>query len=295
MPVPYIAPEDTTDTQHQGTDRLAIQNTRLRRLFTLLALKTTGRFYCRDGPCVPISKHLIVKTSPFVHLTEATTLQFIAANTSIPVPRVHCAFVHRNKAYLVMQRIQGVSLARALPSLSAAQLSAIFRQLRAMLAELRTLPSPPGAGVQSCIGGSLRDSRIPRSRPRFGPFKTVQAFHLWLREGLRPEKHPERDDHQDQDWQDIKTLATWHDGCCPALVFTYGDLNPFNVFVCGAQVVGIIDWEFAGWYPDYWEYTAAWYGNRTRRAWQNMLIEFLDAYPEELKMEITRQKWWGDL
>lgn len=29
-------------------------------------------------------------------------------------------------------------------------------------------------------------------------------------------------------------------------VFTHGDLNPFNVFIRGDQVVGITDWEFAG-------------------------------------------------
>ena len=295
MPEPYDADQDTTDTQHQSTGHLAIRNSLPRRLLTLLALKTTARLYHRDGPCIPISKHLIVKTSPFVHLTEASSLQFIAANTSLPVPRIHCAFVHRNRAYLVMQRVQGVSLAMAWPSLSAAQLSAILKQLRAMLAELRALTPPPGAGIQSCTGGSLRDARIPRSRPRFGPFKSEQAFHLWLREGLRPEEHPEHDDDQNQDWQDIKTMAARQDGRWPAPVFTHGDLNPFNVFVYGGQVVSIIDWEFSGWYPSYWEYTAAWHGNRTRQAWQTVLAEFLDTHPEELKMEITRQRGWGDL
>lgn len=90
-------------------------------------------------------------------------------------------------------------------------------------------------------------------------------------------------------------MAARQDGHWPAPVFTHGDLNPFNVFVRDGLVVGILDWEFAGWYPAYWEYTAAWHGNRTRQAWQGVLTEFLDAYPEELKMEITRQKWWGDL
>jgi hypothetical protein len=33
------------------------------------------------------------------------------------------------------------------------------------------------------------------------------------------------------------------------------------------NVVGIVDWEFSGWYPHYWEYTSAWYGNLTRIDW----------------------------
>lgn len=63
-------------------------------------------------------------------------------------------------------------------------------------------------------------------------------------------------------------MAARQDGHWPAPVFTHGDLNPFNVFVRDGLVVGILDWEFAGWYPAYWEYTAVWHGNRTRQAWQ---------------------------
>ena len=286
--------DDATETQHQGTGHLAVRDTLPRRLLTLLALKTTARLYSRDGPCRPISKPLIVKKSPFTHLTEAATLQFVAAHTAVPVPRVRCAFVRKNRAYLVMERLPGVTFAEAWPKLSAAQVTAVFKQLRAMLAELGALPSPPAGGVQSCVGGSLRDSRIARSRPRFGPFPDTQAFHLWLREGLRPEEHPERDDAGDQDWQDLKAMAARQDGPWPALVFTHGDLNPFNIFVHEGRVVGIIDWGFAGWYPPYWEYTAAWYRNSIRKAWQDVLPEFLDTFPEELEMEITRQKWYGD-
>lgn len=163
-----------------------------------------------------------------------------------------------------------------------------------MMRESRAIPPPPGSmRVENCVGGSLRDSRIPMSRPRFGPFPTIQAFHLWLREGLRPEEHP---NHKNDDgWDDIKDMAAKQDGPWPPPVFTHGDLNPFNILVNGDRVVGILDWEFSGWYPYYWEYTSAWHGNKTRQGCQGMIHQFLDQYPIELKMEITRQKWWGDL
>lgn len=89
-------------------------------------------------------------------------------------------------------------------------------------------------------------------------------------------------------------MVAKQDGLWPPPVFTHGDLNPFNIMVHGNRVASIIDWEFSGWYPFYWEYTSAWYGNRIRKAWQDSLAKFLDPYPEELRMEITRQKWWGD-
>lgn len=147
--------------------------------------------------------------------------------------------------------------------------------------------------VESYVGGSLRDSRIPKSKPRFGPFDTIQGFHCWLRDDLKLEEvmnQPET-----QDLKDIKDMIDMQDGPWPRTVFTHGDLNPFNIIVRDDRVVGIIDWEFAGWYPNYWEYTSAWCGNVVRPTWQEMLPKFLDTFPEELKMEVARQTHWGDL
>lgn len=288
----YTPPVDKTATQHENTSHLATNNTSLNRLLTRLGLTTTALFYKHDGPCVAISPHLVVKTGPFVHLTEAATMSFVAANTSIPVPRIHCSFVHNNQAFIVMERIQGTSLAEAWKTLSDADRESIFSQLQQMFQELRSLQPPLATGVESCQGGSLRDSRIARSRPRFGPFKTIQDFHLWLREDLKPEEHPERKD--DEDWKKIKEMAAKQDGPWPQPMFTHGDLNPFNILVRGDRIVGVIDWEFSGWYPCYWEYTSAWCGNLTRQAWQEVLPKFLDVYPDELEMEKTRQRWWGE-
>ncbi|KAL2137847.1 hypothetical protein VTI28DRAFT_8003 [Corynascus sepedonium] len=287
----YIRPVDNTATQHEGTESLAIKNTVFRRLLTLLALDTTGQLYGSRGPCVPISRHLIVKTGPFAHLTEAATLEFVARKTSIPLPRVHSAFVHKNRAIIVMDRLRGVSLAKAWRRLSEKDLDAIFQQLRSIFQELRALPPPPGCGIESCVGGSLRDSRIPRSWPLFGPFKTTLEFHLWLRHGLQPKDHP--DPEEDEDWDDIKAMVQRQDGPWPPPVFTHGDLSPSNILVRGNCVVGIIDWEFAGWYPCYWEYTSAWQAHLTRQGWEEAIKQFLDPYDHEQKMETTRQRWWG--
>ena len=39
------------------------------------------------------------------------------------------------------------------------------------------------------------------------------------------------------------------------IVFTHGDLCPRNIIVdpSSKRIVGIIDWAWAGWYPEYWE------------------------------------------
>lgn len=281
------------DTQHDGTEQLAINNTPFRRILTRLALHTTAKFYSRDGLCVPISKHKIVKTGRRTHLTEGATMKYLAENTTIPVPKVYCTFLHKKRAYIVMERIEGEELPKVWRSLSKESLEGIFSQLRKIFQELRTLRPLPGTGVESCVGGSLYDSRIPRGNPRFGPFRTIPEFHSWLRRDLKPEDLKDRE--KDQDWHDLQDMISKQDGQWPPPCFTHGDINPFNILVREGKVVGIIDWEFSGWYPDYWEYTSAWFGNITRTEWQSMLDRILDRpHPEVFRMDDVRNKWWGE-
>jgi aminoglycoside phosphotransferase (APT) family kinase protein len=182
-----------------------------------------GRKYKSYGRCAAISPHLIVKTGTWIHLTKAATMKFIADNTSIPVPKVYCAFVRKKVAYIVMERIKDESLNQALNRMSEDEIEGVFLQLKVMIQELRALKPPEGMlGVQSCVGGSLRDHRIPHCRPRFGPFKTIQEFHRWLKQDVNPDEHPERKD--DQDWRDIKDMVARQEGPWPPSVFTHGDL-----------------------------------------------------------------------
>lgn len=218
-------------------------------------------------------------------------MKFVAENTSIPVPKVYAAFIHKSRVYIAMERLQGDDLPTAWKYLSKESREKVIRQLKTMFEELRAL-RPDTMGVRSCIGGTLHDSRIPRSLPRFGPFTTIQEFHSWLREDLQVSEV--KMDRNDRDWQAIVDMARKQDRSWPAPMFAHGDLNPFNIRLLDDRVIGIIDWEFSGWYPSYWEYTSAWYGSRMRTDWQESLNSFLDPFPEELEMEITRQKWWGD-
>jgi aminoglycoside phosphotransferase len=278
--------------QHQGTESLAIKNTFIRRISTLIALKTTAHLFKRNGACIPISKNLIVKTGPYVHLAEAATMRFVADSTSLPVPKVFCSFLHKDHAYIVMERIQGECIPTAWKHNSEVSREKIFDQLKILFQELRELKPVDGTSVESCVGGTVREARIPRPLPRMGPFKTIQEFHLFLRDSLRPDEATPKED--DEEWQDIIEMATKQDGPWPATVFTHGDLNPFNILVRGDEVAAIIDWECAGWFPNYWEYTSAWYSNLTRAEWQENLDKFLDTFPGELEMERVRNKWWGE-
>lgn len=76
-----------------------------------------------------------------------------------------------------------------------------------------------------------------------------------------------------------------------AICFTHADLNPWNVFVDAAsgRITGIIDWENAGWYPEYWEFTKAFYIGAGPKWDELMHGAFGDRHGDELKAE--RSLW----
>lgn len=60
-------------------------------------------------------------------------MKYIAENTSLPVPKVYRSFLHKGRAYIVMERIQGVGFPTASKELSEESPENIFTQLKDML------------------------------------------------------------------------------------------------------------------------------------------------------------------
>lgn len=62
-----------------------------------------------------------------------------------------------------------------------------------------------------------------------------------------------------------------------SIVFTHGDLNMLNILVRDGRIVALLDWESAGFYPEYWEYACA----RTAVDWETSTLQdwctFLDT------------------
>ena len=120
---------------------------------------------------------------------------------------------------------------------------------------------------------------------RFGSFKSIEEIHKKLRQGIQ--FHPKLD-------PEVIELINLHDRLWPPPVFTHGDLSSLNILVRGDGVVGIIDWETAGWLPSYWEYTTACQVNPQNYLWRDEIDRFLDPMPAELAMGKIYQKYFGD-
>lgn len=62
------------------------------------------------------------------------------------------------------------------------------------------------------------------------------------------------------------------------VVFTHADLHPNNIMVDPSSrgtVVGLIDWEQSGWYPDYWEFCKAEFTAEFGSEWHKYMAECL--------------------
>jgi hypothetical protein len=57
---------------------------------------------------------------------------------------------------------------------------------------------------------------------------------------------------------------------------------------------GIVDWETAGWYPSYWEYSTTLNVNPQNESWRDEVDRFLEPKPEELEIEKVRLQYFGD-
>jgi hypothetical protein len=68
------------------------------------------------------------------------------------------------------------------------------------------------------------------------------------------------------------------------IFFTHGDLASRNIMVSDGHITGIIDWVFAGWYPEYWEYVKSLYGISWSSQWPLFVDKSFTSYHYELML-----------
>ena len=68
--------------------------------------------------------------------------------------------------------------------------------------------------------------------------------------------------------------------------FTHADFHPLNILIDQGRLSGIVDWECAGFFPEYWEYTKAIYGARSKKEMEKLWrLAFDEDYETELRAE----------
>ncbi|KAK5941846.1 hypothetical protein PMZ80_005797 [Knufia obscura] len=203
---------------------------------------------------VRIGEHYVAKYGHDIDLIEGENLLFIRESCNIDVPEVYAIFCDEktNVKYIIMGYVAGENLMSQWEDLNDLTKENIAAKLRAHLDELRRIPSQ---GYYGRLGRrayfdqifmTLEDDEFDRI---CGPFETQSQFIDAIVERYLPTHFPQRGEYLRRV---LPTVLVGH----PA-VFTHNDLQRKNIIVRNDGTPCIIDWEYAAFYPKYYEYYSA--------------------------------------
>ena len=237
--------------------------------------------------------NLVVKYGPHVRADEALAMSF-AHSIGLPAPRAISYGEHfplipdevKSETIwgsVLMTRLPGEQLSKVLRSLSSSEVENIRKELDSHLSIMRKQISPWGSRVCSMSGGAVFGPRIPLGAifPCDNETGFTNAF-LFFCEHYR-QTRPHRAD--DVIRQATAMLAIPH-----TIVFTHADLLAHNILVRDGHITGIIDWEFAGWFPEYWEYTQMLRVSSMEFAWPR-LVGSLPGYRYQRELKAGQALW----
>lgn len=233
------------------------------------------KFYGDFGKCVRVSGSRILKrTTP----AESDALLYVAHSTTVRVPQVYRTYYYRGDYFVEMEYIKGESLDTAWHKLSFEEKDRVMWDLANDIKQLRELKLPEDGGIGSVTMKEMKDLRL--SYQPFGPFRDVEDFHRFVRKDMPIEKCRE------MFGEDVFHCHTQK----YRITLSHSDLCLRNVILEHTGKPVLIDWEFAGWRPEYWEFTKFFYTMVVVPPDVGELLgKYFDNYPAELKAE--RHLW----
>ncbi|TGO53508.1 hypothetical protein BCON_0122g00250 [Botryotinia convoluta] len=215
---------------------------------------------------------LYIKQTTRSGLNEPNALKLIEQYTSIPAPRFVDVAEHGDENYLVMTRVRGQQLRRIYHLMSYTERNCLADDLAGYVAQLRKIPNPTAYMISDTLGGPVFDHRIPNNGIG-GPFNTEADFNNFLVGHI--DSTPDRALGEENVPRNHRS------------VFTHSDLHWSNILVDQGKLSGTIDWECAGFLPEYWEFTKAMYKILLHKDKMELLRRALgNKYEKELKAEI---------
>ncbi|KAJ5382567.1 hypothetical protein N7517_000478 [Penicillium concentricum] len=174
---------------------------------------------------------------------EGETLRLVEWYTSTPAPLWVDDYqgIHR---VLIMTAVSGQTLDVVFHRLSYSERKRLSKDLKSVLSQLRSIPNQTSYRFGDSHGGPLSDYRFPSGV--CGPFNQIYDFNSFLvhRYVLNETK---------------ENITAVHARPYRS-VFSHTDLHPRNIIIDHGRLSGIMDWECAGFYPEYWELTKLFYG-----------------------------------
>jgi aminoglycoside phosphotransferase len=178
---------------------------------------------------------------------EVQNVHFAREQTTIPIPAFLAHWQEGGRVLAIQERVEGEPLEDIVSDLRQEDLARIGKELGAYLSQLRELSNP---SMTMLDGRMVIDRRLlkPLSRaPSCGNADDMILSDEQVAEvlALRIKGH--------LDGRTLDSLMGRMPSAKP-FVFSHSDLHEGNIMVKDGHFVGLIDWELAGYYPEWWEF-----------------------------------------
>ncbi|KAI1935755.1 hypothetical protein LOZ66_004990 [Ophidiomyces ophidiicola] len=189
----------------------------------------------------------VSKSGHGVWQAESEAMRMVYKYTSVPVPEVLFTQFSHDYGRIGMALARGASLEKRWNTLNEQNKRSVCLQVWNMISQIRAIPRPPELnGLFQCAADGSR-TKDPLLEDLGDPARPLTSdtdlrnriFERYLHFGGRRYKH--------------QLLDMLPRSDCS--VFTHADIAPRNIMIDERNnITGLLDWEYAGWYPDYWEY-----------------------------------------
>lgn len=214
---------------------------------------------------------------PSAAAAEAAAMRLARERTSAPVPRILKTIIPENEneyGVIFMEFVEGETLEEAWPSMADEDKRNVLAQLKDFMHQVHQVE---GEFIGSVDQSVCNDQLFSNREHVYGPFQDEDAFRQGIAQSLRA-----------CDANSFTQLAINMVNSMPKsehIVLTHGDFVPRNILVRdGGNVTAIVDWEMAGFYPEYWEYAKAHFFADYEHPWQEerAIDQVLEPYLLEL-------------
>lgn len=192
--------------------------------------------------------NIVFKTGYRVRYGEEIAMRLVKQHTSVPVPIIILSNYEPKKGMIGMSFIHGSTLDSIWDTLDECNKERACRDIWTMIAQWQQIPRPPHlAHIYQCLADGSPATTDPLLQDLEDPPKP-----LYSDEAVRTRIHQRYLHFHGERYADtlLSMLAQ-----SKVSHFTHGDVAPRNILVDeSCRITGIIDWELAGWYPEYWEY-----------------------------------------
>lgn len=205
---------------------------------------------------ISIVGEILIKRTTY---NEVKAMDLVSKYTKIKIPKIYKIIKNDtdDECIIHMEYIEGEILGNCLENMTEEQKNKIKIQLKDAFTQLREIHNPYNYYICSADGNSINDHRI--GPEKVGPFNTEEEFN--------------------------NTIGNYNVKTKNKSIFTHADIKPHNIILDNNNDIVLIDWECAGWYPEYWEYTKSLFLINEYKEWIDIMTDIFKEYKKDLERE----------